>query len=130
MMKEKYAKLLLGEDMSGGGKGVCSALAISNAITNLSGQHFSTMFYSHFYPSTDSSELFYSAASVFGEIWRLEPLSPKRKAMWRREMDWLVSVADHIVELVPSLQTFPDGSNFEVRSSCFLPLKLELESNV
>lgn len=92
MMKEKYAKLLLGEDMSGGGKGVCSALAISNAITNLS-------------------------ASVFGEIWRLEPLSPKRKAMWRREMDWLVSIADHIVELVPSLQTFPDGSNFEVMIS-------------
>jgi hypothetical protein len=27
----------LGEDMSGGGKGVCTALAISNAITNLSG---------------------------------------------------------------------------------------------
>ena len=37
LMKEKFAKLLLGEDMSGGGKGVCSALAISNAITNLSG---------------------------------------------------------------------------------------------
>lgn len=92
MMKEKYAKLLLGEDMSGGGKGVCSALAISNAITNLS-------------------------ASVFGEIWKLEPLSPNRKAMWRREMDWLVSIADHIVELVPSLQTYPDGSSFEVMLS-------------
>lgn len=37
MMKERFAKLLLGEDMSGGGKGVCTALAISNAITNLSG---------------------------------------------------------------------------------------------
>ena len=37
MMKEKFSKLLLGEDMSGGGKGVCSALAISNAIINLSG---------------------------------------------------------------------------------------------
>ncbi|KAI5077291.1 hypothetical protein GOP47_0007115 [Adiantum capillus-veneris] len=92
MMKEKFAKLLLGEDMSGGGKGVSSALAISNAITNLS-------------------------ASVFGEIWRLEPLSMKRKAMWRREMDWLVSIADHIVELVPSLQTFPDGSSFEIMIS-------------
>ena len=31
MMKEKFAKLLLGEVMSGGGKGVCTA------ITNLSG---------------------------------------------------------------------------------------------
>lgn len=38
MMKERFAKLLLGEDMSGGGKGVCTALAISNAITNLSGR--------------------------------------------------------------------------------------------
>lgn len=37
MMKERFPKLLLGEDMSGGGKGVCTALAISNAITNLSG---------------------------------------------------------------------------------------------
>lgn len=37
MMKEKFAKLLLGEDMSGGGKGVCTAVTISNAITNLYG---------------------------------------------------------------------------------------------
>lgn len=42
LMKERFAKLLLGEDMSGGGKGVCTALAISNAITNLAGMslHF------------------------------------------------------------------------------------------
>lgn len=39
-MKERFAKLLLGEDMSGGGKGVGTALAISNAITNLSGKLF------------------------------------------------------------------------------------------
>jgi hypothetical protein len=39
MMKEKFAKLLLGEDMSGGAKGVCTAMAISNAITNLSGTY-------------------------------------------------------------------------------------------
>lgn len=38
MMKERFAKLLLGEDMSGSGKGVCTALAISNAITNLCGK--------------------------------------------------------------------------------------------
>lgn len=37
MMKDRFAKLLLGEDMSGGGKGVSSALALSNAITNLAG---------------------------------------------------------------------------------------------
>ncbi|RWW81366.1 hypothetical protein BHE74_00010258 [Ensete ventricosum] len=37
-MKERFSKLLLGEDMSGCGKGVCTALAISNAITNLCGK--------------------------------------------------------------------------------------------
>uniref|UniRef100_A0A0D9XG88 PRONE domain-containing protein n=1 Tax=Leersia perrieri TaxID=77586 RepID=A0A0D9XG88_9ORYZ len=90
MMKERFAKLLLGEDMSGSGKGVCTALAISNAITNLS-------------------------ATVFGELWRLEPLAAARKAMWTREMDWLLSVADSIVELTPSLQELPDGGGqFEV----------------
>lgn len=38
------AKLLLGEDMSGSGEGVCPALAISNAITNLYGS-FSEKFH-------------------------------------------------------------------------------------
>ena len=37
LLKERFGKLLLGEDMSGGGKGVSSALALSNAITNLAG---------------------------------------------------------------------------------------------
>lgn len=38
LIKEKFSKLLLGEDMSGSGKGVCPAVAISNAITNLYGR--------------------------------------------------------------------------------------------
>lgn len=42
-MKERFSKLLLGEDMSGSGKGVCTALAISNAITNLCG-YYSPLF--------------------------------------------------------------------------------------
>ncbi|XP_042449541.1 rop guanine nucleotide exchange factor 1-like [Zingiber officinale] len=92
MMKERFAKLLLGEDMSGGGKGVCTALAISNAITNLS-------------------------ATVFGELWRLEPLAQQKKEMWVREMDWLLSVSDSIVELIPSIQEFPGGGTFEVMVS-------------
>eukprot|EP00249_Psilotum_nudum_P003129 c16451_g1_i2 orf=119-1315(+) len=50
-------------------------------------------------------------------LWRLDPLSPQRKATWRREMDWLLSVADHIVELVPSLQTFPNGDTVEIMVS-------------
>lgn len=36
-MKEKFAKLLLGEDITGGRKGICTALALSNSITNLAG---------------------------------------------------------------------------------------------
>nr|GMD83496.1 rop guanine nucleotide exchange factor 1-like [Ipomoea batatas] len=35
LMKNQFVKLLLGEDMSDGRKGVCIALVISNAITNL-----------------------------------------------------------------------------------------------
>ncbi|CAK9324632.1 unnamed protein product [Citrullus colocynthis] len=88
-MKERFAKLLLGEDMSGGGKGVSSALALSNAITNL-------------------------AASVFGEQWRLEPMSVERKARWRKEIDLLLSVTDYIVEFVPSQQKSKDGTNMEI----------------
>ncbi|KAI8020702.1 Rho guanine nucleotide exchange factor 8 [Camellia lanceoleosa] len=67
LMKERFAKLLLGEDMSGGGKGVSSALALSNAITNL-------------------------AASAFGEQRKLEPMSADRKARWKKEIDWLLSI--------------------------------------
>ncbi|KAL1544726.1 Rop guanine nucleotide exchange factor 5 [Salvia divinorum] len=92
MMKERFGKLLLGEDMSGGGKGVCPALAISNAITNL-------------------------CATVFGQLWRLEPLQPEKKTMWSREMEWLLCVSDYIVELKPSWQTFPDGTRLEVMTS-------------
>lgn len=89
LMKERFAKLLLGEDMSGGSKGVSSALALSNAITNLS-------------------------ASIFGELWRLEPLASERKTMWRKETDWLLSVTDYIVELVPSRQSSTDGTQMEI----------------
>ncbi|KAL3375494.1 hypothetical protein AABB24_006789 [Solanum stoloniferum] len=89
MMKEKFAKLLLGEDMSGGGKGVSSALALSNAITNL-------------------------AASAFGEQKRLEPMQLETKAKWRKEIDWLLSVTDYIVEFVASKQKSKDGTIMEI----------------
>ena len=36
-MKEKFAKLLLGGDVTGGAKGLNTALALSTAITNLAG---------------------------------------------------------------------------------------------
>ncbi|KAK4760721.1 hypothetical protein SAY87_005614 [Trapa incisa] len=89
LMKEKFSKLLLGEDMSGGGTGVSSALALSNAITNL-------------------------AASVFGEQRKLEPMPPETKSRWRKEIDWLLSVTDHIVEFVPSQQVSKDGTSMEI----------------
>uniref|UniRef100_J3M9N9 PRONE domain-containing protein n=1 Tax=Oryza brachyantha TaxID=4533 RepID=J3M9N9_ORYBR len=89
MVREKFSKLLLGEDMSGTGKGVSSALALSNAITNL-------------------------AASVFGEQRRLQPMASDLKARWRREIDWLLSVTDHIVEFVPSKQVSEDGTTMEI----------------
>ncbi|KAK4761101.1 hypothetical protein SAY87_005994 [Trapa incisa] len=91
LMKERFSKLLLGEDMSGGGKGVSSALALSNAITNL-------------------------AASVFGEQKRLEPMQPERRARWKREIDWLLSVTDYIVEFVPSVQ-MTNGINMEIMTT-------------
>ncbi|KAF3610538.1 hypothetical protein DY000_02050422 [Brassica cretica] len=91
-MKERFSKLLLGEDMSGGGKGVSSALALSNAVTNLS-------------------------ASAFGEHRRLEPMSEDRKERWRREIGWLLSVTDHIVEFSPTQQTNKDGSSIEVMTT-------------
>ncbi|XP_074272997.1 rop guanine nucleotide exchange factor 3 isoform X3 [Silene latifolia] len=83
MMKERFSKLLLGEDMSGSGKGVCIAVTISNAITNL-------------------------YATIFGNALKVEPLKPEKKMMWKREMDCLLSVCDYIVDFVPQ-----DGSNIE-----------------
>ncbi|EPS57369.1 hypothetical protein M569_17449, partial [Genlisea aurea] len=91
-MKEKFAKLLLGEDVNGGTKGLCSALAISNAIVNL-------------------------AATVFGELWKLEPLSEEKKRKWRREMDWLLSPTNYMVELVPAKQSCSNGGVLEIMTT-------------
>ncbi|KAK9102694.1 hypothetical protein Sjap_019948 [Stephania japonica] len=41
-------------------------------------------------------------------------MSPERKTRWRREIDWLLSVTDHIVEFVASQQTAKDGTNMEI----------------
>lgn len=92
MMKERFAKLLLGEDMSGGGKGVCTAVTISNAITNL-------------------------YATVFGQKLRLEPLNQEKAAMWNREMNCLLSVCDYMVEVTASTQELQDGISVQVMTS-------------
>jgi len=54
------------------------------------------------------------SASIFSEQGKLEPMSVERKARWRREIDWLLSVTDHIVEFVASQQVSKDGTNMEV----------------
>lgn len=59
-----------------------------------------------------------NSASVFGEISRLEPMLPDRKTRWRKEMDWLLSVTDHIVEFVASKQN-TNGVNMEVNMISF-----------
>lgn len=56
------------------------------------------------------------AASVFGELWKLEPLPEDRKSKWRREMDWLLSPANYMVELVPAKQHGANGCTMEVIS--------------
>ncbi|KAK1361444.1 Rop guanine nucleotide exchange factor 14 [Heracleum sosnowskyi] len=89
MLKQKFAKLLLGDDITGGRTGVSSALALSNAITNL-------------------------AALVFGELWKLEPLSEERKNKWRKEMDWLLYPTNYMIELVPATQHSIDGQTLEI----------------
>ncbi|XP_027927063.1 rop guanine nucleotide exchange factor 3-like isoform X5 [Vigna unguiculata] len=92
LMKERFAKLLLGEDMSGSGKGVCTAVTISNAITNL-------------------------YATVFGQSLKLEPLKPEKKAMWKREMKVLLSVCEYIQEFAPTAQYLEDGTIVEMMKS-------------
>ncbi|KAJ1702790.1 hypothetical protein LUZ63_002569 [Rhynchospora breviuscula] len=88
-MKEKFAKLLLGEDVTGGARGFTTALALSHAITNLS-------------------------ATVFGEMWKLEPLCEEKKLRWRMEMDWLLSPTNYMVELVPAKQSGANGRILEI----------------
>lgn len=54
------------------------------------------------------------AASVFGELWKLEPLLEERKSKWQREMDWLLSPTNFMVELVPARQNAANGQTLEV----------------
>ncbi|XP_071730555.1 rop guanine nucleotide exchange factor 14-like [Rutidosis leptorrhynchoides] len=88
-IKEKLGKLLLGEDTTGGRNGISPALALSNAITNLAG-------------------------TVFGELWKLEPLSEDKKNKWRKEMEWFLSPTNYMVQLVPAKQCGSDGRILEI----------------
>ncbi|MFS8002720.1 putative PRONE domain, Rop guanine nucleotide exchange factor [Helianthus anomalus] len=97
IMKEIFAKLLLGEDPTGGSKGHSSALALSNSITKL-------------------------AAFVFGELRKLEPLPDEKKNRWRREMEWLLSPTNYMVELVPAKQYDANGRTLEACTLSLLKL--------
>ena len=57
------------------------------------------------------------AVAIFGDLPRLESLNDESKIKWNREMEWLVSPCDYIVELVPSCQSLQDGTTVEV-STC------------
>ncbi|KAH0970625.1 hypothetical protein GBA52_022781 [Prunus armeniaca] len=57
------------------------------------------------------------AATVFGQNLRLEPLNPEKKAMWKREMNCLLSVCDYMVELIPISQNLQDGTEMELMTS-------------
>jgi hypothetical protein len=59
-----------------------------------------------------------SAATVFGQILKLEPLKPEKKAMWKREMKVLLSVCDYIQEFAPTAQYLEDGTIVEVSFVC------------
>jgi len=50
------------------------------------------------------------------ELWKLEPLPEERKSKWRREMDWLLSPTNYMVELVPAKQNGANGRILEVFS--------------
>lgn len=41
-------------------------------------------------------------------------MAPEIKARWKKEINWLLSVTDHIVEFVASQQKSKDGTNMEV----------------
>lgn len=62
------------------------------------------------------------AASVFGELWKLEPLPEERKSKWQKEMDWLLAPTNYMVELVPAKQNDANGRTLEV---CFFTLSID-----
>lgn len=59
---------------------------------------------------------------------RLEPLKPEKKAMWKREMDCLLSVCDYIVEFIPTTsQSLQDGTALEVKYQRFMRDEVQLD---
>ena len=74
-LKSFMAKLVLGNDFSGGKHGDAPALTVSLAITNL-------------------------AAGAFGEMKRLQPVAPEVHAKWKRELEWLLLPLTQVQDIV------------------------------
>jgi hypothetical protein len=47
-------------------------------------------------------------------------MNTEKKALWKREMDCLLSVCDYIVEFSPTLQDLDDGTSVEVKLFRFI----------
>lgn len=54
----------------------------------------------------------------------MEPMAPDRRVRWKKEIDWLLSVTDHVVEFVPSRQTSKEGITMDVIRLFSLPFFL------
>eukprot|EP00898_Chlorokybus_atmophyticus_P001909 jgi/Chlat1/2719/Chrsp180S02885 len=76
-VKRRFARLVLGEDYSGSGRGTPVAVSIANAISNL-------------------------ARTVFGDVPQLEPLDAERRQFWVNELTWLITPCEHIVVPKPN----------------------------
>ncbi|KAG4963453.1 hypothetical protein JHK85_040905 [Glycine max] len=71
------------------------------------------------------------AATVVGQNLKLEPLKPEKKAMWRREMNCLLSVCDYILEFSSTAQYLEDGTIVEGYSlACTMPPQDETPDEV
>ncbi|XP_044447341.1 rop guanine nucleotide exchange factor 9-like [Triticum aestivum] len=44
-------------------------------------------------------------------------MAPDTKERWKKEVGWLLSVTDHIVEFVPTRQTAENGTTMEIMST-------------
>ena len=60
-------------------------------------------------------------------------MAADQKARWQKEIDWLLSVADHIVEFVPSQQMSDHGTCMEVEIphfQCVLSMQLHVPNSI
>ncbi|KAJ6944814.1 hypothetical protein NC652_009993 [Populus alba x Populus x berolinensis] len=103
-MKEKFAKLLLGEDITGGRNGLSPALALSNAITNLAGH----LMFEHAILICVKTPRFSGSCGNCSHC--LEKERPSGEEKWTG----LLSPTNYMVELVPAKQNCANGRALEI----------------